>query len=80
MSWVFFHFLTYNNRNGLCFLDMCLFVAALGFHCCAWAFSSCSKQGRSLVAVSGLLIAVASLAVQPGSRVQVSAVVEHELR
>ena len=24
---------------------MYLFLAALGFHCCAQAFSSCSKQG-----------------------------------
>ena len=39
-----------------------LFWAALGLHCCAWAFSSCSKRGWGLlfVVVRGLLIAVAS--------------------
>ena len=29
------------------------FVAALGFHCCLWAFSSCGHQGCALVVVSG---------------------------
>ena len=38
-----------------------LFLAALGLHCCMQAFSSCSKRG--LVAVGGLLIALASLVV-----------------
>lgn len=42
--------------------------------------SRVAASRAALVAVSGLLITVASLAVQPGSRVQVSAVVEHELR
>ena len=36
-------------------------MAALGLHCCAWAFSSCSKQGLFFAVVHGLLIAVASL-------------------
>ena len=36
-------------------------MAALGLHCCAQAFSSCSKRGLLLVAVCRLLIAVASL-------------------
>ena len=27
------------------FLNFYLFLAALGLHCCAWAFSSCSKWG-----------------------------------
>ena len=27
------------------FLISLLFLAALGLHCCTWAFSSCSKQG-----------------------------------
>ena len=35
--------------------------AALGLCCCVQAFSSCSKQGYSLVLVCGLLIVVASL-------------------
>ena len=43
-----------------------LFLAVLGLHCCTWAFSSCDKQGLLFVAVCGLLIAVASLAVEHG--------------
>ena len=43
-----------------------LFFAALGLHCCTWAFSSCSEQGFSLVEVHRLLIAVASLVVEHG--------------
>ena len=27
------------------------FMAVLGLHCCAWAFSSCSEQGLLFVAV-----------------------------
>ena len=38
-----------------------LFLAALGFYYCAWAFSSCGEQGLLFVVVRGLLIAVASL-------------------
>ena len=48
------------------FSDVCLFLAALGFDCCAWAFLSCGEQGCSLVAVRGLLTAVASLVAKPG--------------
>ena len=43
-----------------------LFLAALGLHCCAWAFSSCSEQGLLFVAVRVLLIVVASLVVEHG--------------
>ena len=43
-----------------------LFLAALGLHCCARAFSSCSEQGLLFVAVQGLLIAVASLVAEHG--------------
>ena len=43
-----------------------LFMAALGLHCCARAFSSCGEQGLLLVAVCRLLIAVASLVVEHG--------------
>ena len=42
------------------------FLAALGLHCCAWAFSSCGERGQLFVVVRGLLIAVASLAVEHG--------------
>ena len=38
-----------------------LFLAALGLHCCAWAFSSCGERGLFFVVVRGLPIAVASL-------------------
>ena len=31
-----------------------LFLAVLGFRCCAWAFSSCGEQGLLFVAVHGL--------------------------
>ena len=37
-----------------------LFLAALGLHCCTWAFSSWGEQGLLFVAVRGLLM-VASL-------------------
>ena len=43
-------------------------LAALGLCCCTWAFSSCGEWGLLFVAVCGLLIAVASLVVEPGSR------------
>ena len=43
-----------------------LFLATLGLCCCAWAFSSCGEQGLFFIAVRGLLIAVASLAVEHG--------------
>ena len=43
-----------------------LFLAALGLCCCARAFSSCSERGLLLVAVRGLLIAVASLVAEHG--------------
>ena len=43
-----------------------LFMAVLGLHCCAQAFSSCGEQGLLFVAVRGLLIAVASLVAEHG--------------
>ena len=51
------------------FIDLLiyLFLAALGLHCCVWAFSSCDEQGLLFVAVCRFLVAVASL------------VAEHEL-
>ena len=45
---------------------MHLLLAALGLHCCAWAFSSCGKWGLLFFVVHGLLIAVASLVAQHG--------------
>ena len=47
------------NCNGF-------FLAALGLRCCVQAFSSCVERGLLFVAVSGLLIAVASLVVEHG--------------
>ena len=41
-----------------------LFIAVLGLHCCAQAFSSCGEWGLLPTAVRGLLIVVASLAVE----------------
>ena len=41
-----------------------LFLAVLGLRCCMRAFSSCGELGLLFVAVRGLLIAVASLAVE----------------
>ena len=43
-----------------------LFLAALGLRCCARAFSSCGEQGLLFVAVSGLLLVVASLVAEHG--------------
>ena len=42
------------------------FFGCLGFHCCAWAFSSCGERGLLFVVVRGLLIAVASFAAEHG--------------
>ena len=43
-----------------------LFLSALGLHCCARAFSSCSERGLLFLEVHGLLIAVASLVAEHG--------------
>ena len=43
-----------------------LFLAALGFCCCAWSFSSCGEWGLLFVAVRRLLIAVGSLVAEHG--------------
>ena len=43
-----------------------LFLAALSLHCCERVFSSFREQGLLFVVVLGLLIAVASLAVEHG--------------
>ena len=46
------------------FLNLILFLAALGLRCCARAFSSCGERGLLFLAVLGLLIAVASFVVE----------------
>ena len=43
----------------------CLFMAALGLHCYAQAFSGCSKLGLLCVALHRLLIVVASVVAEP---------------
>ena len=43
-----------------------LFLAALGLHCCVWAFSSFGGRGLLFIVVCRLLIAVASLVVEHG--------------
>ena len=48
------------------FLFLFLFLAVLGLRCCTRAFSSCGEWGLPFVAVSGLLIMVASLAAEHG--------------
>ena len=58
-------FIFLNKFLLICSL-VCLFLAALGLHCCARAFSSCGERGLLFVAVRGLLIAVASLVPEHG--------------
>ena len=48
------------------FILIYLFLAVLGLHGCAWAFSSSSERGLLFVVVRGLLIAVASLVAEHG--------------
>ena len=48
------------------FLFIYLFLAALGLHCCAWAFSSCGERGLLFVALHRRLTAVASLVAEHG--------------
>ena len=43
-----------------------LFLAVLGLHCCAWAFSTCGEQGLLFLVVRVLLTAVASLVAEHG--------------
>ena len=53
------HILYFRSQYSIFFLN--LFLAALGLHCCTWAFYSCSERGLLFIAVQGLLIVVASL-------------------
>ena len=73
--WLHLKLYSCNTEPSLFFVLFCffffykfiyLFLAALGLCCCAWAFSSCGERGLLLVAVCGLLIAVASLGVEHG--------------
>ena len=49
------------------FLYLCL--AVLGLHCCLQAFSSCDEYGLLSIAGFRLLISVASLVAEHGSKV-----------
>ena len=51
---------------SLKFIFIYLLLAVFGLCCCARAFSSCGDRGLLFVAGHGLLIAVASLAVEHG--------------
>ena len=48
------------------FYFLFLFLAELGLHCSAQAFSSCGEWGLLFVVVHGLLIAVASFVAEHG--------------
>ena len=52
------------------FLNLFLFLAALGLCCLVQAFSSCGECGHLFIAVCGLLTAVASLVQNTGCRLQ----------
>ena len=56
----------HDNRSFFLINLFILFLAALGLHCCARAFSSCVEWGLLLVVVCGLLIVVVSLVVEHG--------------
>ena len=57
---------TYNSFFFLINLFIYLFLAVLGLCCRTRAFSICGEPGLFLVAVRGLLIAVASLVAEHG--------------
>ena len=63
---IYFNIYLYIDRY-ICFNKFIyLFLAALGLHCCTWAFSSCGEPGLLFLAARGLLIAVASLVAEHG--------------
>ena len=55
------HFMYSSLFKKKLFYFIYLFLAALGLHCCARAFSSCGEQGLLFIVVCVLLIAVSSL-------------------
>ena len=56
-----------------------IYLATLGLHCCARAFSSCGEQGLLFVVVCGLLIAVFSCCGAWALGMRASVVVAHGL-
>ena len=87
------HFMYSSLFKKKLFYFIYLFLAALGLHCCARAFSSCGEQGLLFIEVHGLLIVehglqarglqqlqhTGSVAVAPGLQSAGSVVVAHEL-
>lgn len=60
-------FLYHSELIGILFSNLKkIFMAVLGLHCCAGAFSSCSKSGLLSVAVRMLLFVMASLIPERG--------------
>ena len=60
-------------------LSIYLFLAALGLHCCTWAFSSCGEQGLLFIAVRGLLCGGVSCYGAQALGAQTSVVAAHRL-
>ena len=51
---IFYHLLL--NLFFFKYLFIYLFLAALGLHCCAWAFSSCGERGLLLAVMASLVM------------------------
>ena len=64
-TFIYLCFLFFKHLKKFIYL-IYLFLAALGFRCCARAFSSCRERRPLFVAVRGLLIAVASPVAEQG--------------
>ena len=58
--------INYKNQAVPFYKFIYLFLAALGLHCCPWAFSSCNEQGLLFIVVRGLRTVVASLVAEHG--------------
>ena len=55
------HLQSWELGQWVFYLFIYLFLAVLGLHCCARAFSSCGKRGPLFIAVHGPLTIAASL-------------------
>ena len=53
-------------KKIILFINIYLFLDALGLCCCAWTFSSCGQWGLPFLVACGLLIVVDSLVVERG--------------
>ena len=58
---------------------ICLFLVALGLHCCAWAFSSCGQRGLLSSCSAQASRVVASFVAGPGIGAQASADLTHRI-